>query len=46
MQQRGLHAILQRRITGFLNDTCPLGLAGVRLHLAGCAGMHMSSGRR
>jgi hypothetical protein len=46
MQQRGLHAILQRRITGFLNDTCPLGLAGLGLHLAGCAGMHMSSGRR
>jgi hypothetical protein len=34
-----LHSWLKRRITGFLNDTCPLGLAGVAKDLGGCLGM-------
>lgn len=43
MQARVMHAWLVRRITGFLNDTCPLGIAGGGLqgHLLGCA--HMQS---
>lgn len=39
MQQRALRRLLRPRITGFLNDTCPLGLAGLGKHLAGCPGM-------
>lgn len=40
-QQRSLHVWLRRRITGFLNDTCPLSLSGLGKHLGGCAGMKM-----
>jgi hypothetical protein len=40
-QQTVLHALLRRRVTGFLNDTCPLGLAGLGKHLGGCKGMSM-----
>lgn len=32
---------LQRQITGFLTDTCPLTLGSIAKHLAGCAGMGM-----
>ena len=38
-QSRTLHSLLLRRVTGFLNDTCPLGLAGVAADLGGCPGM-------
>lgn len=40
-QQQALRAWLQRRITGFLTDTCPLNLAGLHQHLKGCPGMSM-----
>ncbi|GEM_PF-5098904 len=40
-QQRSLQTWLRRRIAGFLNDTCPLGLAGLGKHLGGCPGMKM-----
>jgi hypothetical protein len=38
-QVRLLHTWLERRVTGFLTDTCPLSLAGLARHLGGCAGM-------
>jgi hypothetical protein len=38
-QQQALHTLLRRRITGFLNDTCALGLGGLARHFAGCPGM-------
>jgi hypothetical protein len=38
-QQRMIHAMVQRRVTGFLNDTCALSLTGLAKHLAGCPGM-------
>jgi hypothetical protein len=43
LQTRVMHAWLVHRITGFLNDTCPLAIAGSGLqkHLLGCA--HMQS---
>jgi len=40
-QERSLRAWLGRRIEGFLDDTCPLGLAGLGKHLGGCPGMKM-----
>jgi hypothetical protein len=43
LQARVMHAWLVRRIKGFLNDTCSLGIAGggLQRHLLGCA--HMQS---
>jgi hypothetical protein len=40
-QVRVMHTWLVRRITGFLNDTCPLSIAGdgLQKHLLGCAHM-------
>jgi hypothetical protein len=38
-QRQALHAMLRRRITGFLNDTCALALGAFAKHLAGCPGM-------
>jgi hypothetical protein len=38
-QQQALRRLLRPRITGFLNDTCPLGLTALGRHLAGCPGM-------
>jgi hypothetical protein len=38
-EQSMLHTTVQRRITSFLNDTCPLSFSGLVKHLAGCAGM-------
>jgi hypothetical protein len=38
-EQSMLHNTLRTQITGFLNDTCPLSVAGLAKHLAGCAGM-------
>ncbi len=38
-QERVLRAWLRRRITGFLKDTCPLNLSGLRRRMAGCPGM-------
>jgi hypothetical protein len=41
MQVRVMQSWLRRRITGFLNDTCALGIAGsgMEKHLIGCANM-------
>ena len=41
-QVQMLHAWLQRRVTGFLTDTCPLSLTGLTRHLGGCNGMRMA----
>jgi len=38
-KRQALHALVRQRITGFLNDTCPLALAAFARHLAGCPGM-------
>jgi hypothetical protein len=38
-QQRALRMMLRHRISGFLNDTCPLSLSGLGKHLGGCSGM-------
>jgi hypothetical protein len=38
-QRAALGALLRHRITGFLNDTCPLALGALAKHLAGCPGM-------
>ena len=40
-QQASLRRRLRPQIVGFLNDTCPLALAGMAKHLGGCAGMGM-----
>jgi hypothetical protein len=42
-QDRLLHAVLRRRITGFMHDTCRLDLAGMAKHLGGCPGMSAAS---
>jgi len=39
-QKGALRRILRPRITGFLNDTCPLALGALGKHLAGCPGMN------
>jgi len=39
--KRSLHTWLTHRVTGFLTDTCPLSVAGLKKHLAGCHGMKM-----
>jgi len=38
-QRHALDAMLRRRITGFLTDTCALALGAFARHLAGCPGM-------
>jgi hypothetical protein len=38
-QRAALGTLLRHRITGFLNDTCPLALAALAKHLVGCPGM-------
>jgi hypothetical protein len=38
-KRQSLHALVRHRITGFLNDTCPLALTAFARHLAGCPGM-------
>jgi len=38
-QQGALSRMLRERVAGFLDDTCPLGLAAFAKHLAGCPGM-------
>jgi len=38
-KRQALRALVNQRITGFLNDTCPLGLTAFAKHLAGCPGM-------
>jgi hypothetical protein len=38
-QQQALANLIRPRITGFLNDTCPLALGALGKHLAGCPGM-------
>ena len=40
-QTRTLRASLRRAVAGFLDDTCPLGLAGLAEDLGGCS--HMTS---
>ncbi|MFL5959348.1 MAG: hypothetical protein ACJ75G_03635 [Gaiellaceae bacterium] len=40
-ERRTLHSWLTRRVTGFLNDTCPLSVSGLAKHLGGCHGMRM-----
>jgi hypothetical protein len=40
-QQASLRRRLRPQIVGFMNDTCPLALAGIAKHLGGCAGMGM-----
>jgi hypothetical protein len=40
-ERRSLHNWLTHRISGFLNDTCPLSVAGLAKHLGGCHGMKM-----
>lgn len=42
-QQRSLDSSLRRSIAGFLNGTCPLGLAGLAQDLGGCPGMPTKS---
>jgi hypothetical protein len=39
-QQQALAHLIRPRITGFLNDTCPLGLRALGKHLVGCPGMN------
>jgi hypothetical protein len=41
-QQHSLRSLLRHRITGFLNDMCPLSLGAVAKHLGGCSGMMMA----
>jgi hypothetical protein len=40
-ERRTLRSWLTRRVGGWLNDTCPLSLAGFSKHLGGCHGMNM-----
>jgi hypothetical protein len=40
-EHRSLHNWLIHRVSGFLNDTCPLSVTGLAKHLAGCHGMKM-----
>ena len=39
-QQQALAKLIRPRITGFLNDTCPLALGALGKHLIGCPGMN------
>jgi hypothetical protein len=39
-QQQALGKVIRPRITGFLNDTCPLALGALGKHLVGCPGMN------
>jgi hypothetical protein len=39
-QQQALAKLIRPRITGFLNDTCPLALGALGKHLVGCPGMN------
>ncbi len=39
-QQQALAHLIRPRITGFLNDTCPLALGALGKHLVGCPGMN------
>jgi len=39
-QQQALAKLIRPRITGFLNDTCPLALGALAKHLVGCPGMN------
>ena len=39
-QQQALAKLIRPRITGFLNDTCPLVLGALAKHLVGCPGMN------
>jgi hypothetical protein len=39
--RRSMRTWLAHRVTGFLTDTCPLSVAGLKKHLAGCHGMKM-----
>jgi hypothetical protein len=39
-QQRALAGLVRPRVTGFLNDTCPLALGALAKHLVGCPGMN------
>jgi hypothetical protein len=39
-QQQALAKLVRPRITGFLNDTCPLALGALARHLVGCPGMN------
>jgi hypothetical protein len=39
-QQQALARLIRPRITGFLNDTCPLALGALAEHLVGCPGMN------
>jgi hypothetical protein len=39
-QQQALAKLVRPRITGFLNDTCPLALGALAKHLVGCPGMN------
>jgi hypothetical protein len=39
-QQQALAKLVRPRVTGFLNDTCPLALGAVARHLVGCPGMN------
>jgi hypothetical protein len=39
-QQQALRQLIRPRITGFLNDTCPLALGALAKHLVGCPGMN------
>jgi hypothetical protein len=39
-QQQALAKLIRPRITGFLNDTCPLALRALAKHLVGCPGMN------
>jgi hypothetical protein len=38
-QKQALRRMIRPQITGFLNDTCALGLASLGKRLAGCPGM-------
>lgn len=40
-QRRALRPWLRRRMSGFLDNTCPLSLVGIEQHLAGCAGARL-----
>ena len=39
-QQQALAKLIRPRITGFLNDACPLALGALAKHLVGCPGMN------
>jgi hypothetical protein len=40
-QEAALVTLVRRRVTGFLDDTCPLDLAGLAKHMGGCSGMSL-----